>query len=306
MRLRISYSPLAISLIALLSTVAAPARAQNPEHPKQASPQEQAEAAETTEFPEYPDTAEGLENLMNEMLRLDRSGDRKTLAVYAKSLELPDGDAWYSRAFGAEAGSQFAEQTAPMRNNAEHEAVNMIGTMQREGLVGVKAVKFTAACNDDATSEEYPILILRQHQETLYDVRFRDSARQTIWGFFVYADGGFRYAAMPQRMKLRDVLGPPAQGRLKVDASVQAGKLIRKAAPDFSRLKNSSNTSRHVVLHAIIGKDGSVRDVSLLEGACGPSEVVINAFRQWLYSPTLVNGEPVELETTASFTTDSW
>lgn len=306
MRWRTPTLPLVISFFALHLTISAPARAQNPEHPKPASPQEQAEAVETTEFPEYPDTAEGLENLMNEMLRLRRSGDRKTLAVYAKSLELPDGDAWFSRVFGAEAGSQIAEQTAPMRNNTEHEAVNMIGTMQREGLVGVKAVAFTAACNDDATAEEYPILVLRQHQETLYDVRFRDSARQTIWGFFVYADGGFHYAAMPQRMRLHDALGPPAPGRQKVDASVQAGKLVYKVAPDYSRLKNSPNTSRNVVLYAVIAKDGSVRDVSLLEGACGPSEVVISAFRQWRYSPTLVNGEPVELETTASFTIDSW
>lgn len=305
MRPRAWCSTLAIPSFAFLLIIAAPARAQNPpEHPRQVSPQEEAEAMETTAFPEYPDTAEGLENLMNEMLRLERSGDQKTLAVYAKSLELPDGNTWYSRVFGADAGPQFAEQTAPMRNNTENEAVNMIGTMQREGLVNMKAVKFTASCNDDATAEEYPVLILRQHQETLYDVRFRDSSRQTIWGFFAYADGGFHYAAMPQRMKLRDALGPSAPGRLKVDANVQAGKLIHRVPPDFSRLKNLSNAPHNVVLSAIIGKDGSVRDVSLLEGTCGPSEAVIRAFRQWRYSPTLVNGEPVEVYTTITVVSD--
>lgn len=300
MRFRTLPFPLTLSLIALLLTTAVPARAQNPEHPKPASPQEQAEAMETTELPEYPDTAEGLENMMNEMLRLAGSGDRKTLDVYAKSLELPDGDAWYSRVFGADAGPQFAEQTAPMRNNAEHEAVNMIGTMQREGLANVKAMKFTASCNDDATAEEYPVLLMRQRQEALYDVRFRDSSRQTIWGFFVYSEGGFRYVATPLRMNLGDAREPAAAGHLKVDAKVQASKLIHKVQPTFSKLKAPDR----VLVQAIIGKDGSVSDVRLLEGVCGPSEAAMSAVRQWRYSATLVDGDPVEVETTIALIID--
>jgi Gram-negative bacterial TonB protein C-terminal len=305
MSLRASSFPLAISFLALLLTSAAPARAQNPpERPKQVSPQEEAEAMETTELPEYPDTAEGLENLINEMLRLERSGDQKTLAVYAKSLELPDGDAWFSRTFDADAGHQFAEQTAPMRNNTEHEAVNMIGTMQREGLVNVKAVKFTAACSNDATAEEYPLLLLRQSQAPFYDVRFRDSSRQTIWGFFVYVDGSFRYVAMPQLMRLTEGGGSSASGRVKVDPDAQAAKLIHKVPPDYSKFKDSRNAASNVILQALIGKDGSVRDVRLLEGVCGPSEAVMNAARQWCYSPTLVNGEPVEVYTTITVVSD--
>jgi hypothetical protein len=304
MPLRSSPFPFAVCFFTLLLTNAAPAGAQNPEHPKQASPQEQAEAMETTAFPEYPDTAEGLENLMNEMLRLESSGDRKTFAVYAKSLELPDGDAWYSHVFGGDAGPQFAEQTAPMRGNTEHEAVNMIGTMQREGLVNVKSVKFTAACNNDATAEEYPVLLLRQSPQTLYDVRFGSASRQTIWGLFVYADGGFRYVAMPRRMELISARESNASGRIKVDATVQAAKLISKVTPDYSKLKGLRNASGRVILDAVIGKDGTVRDIDLLEGGCAASEALIGAVRQWRYAPTVVNGAPVEVDTTITVMAD--
>lgn len=304
MRFRPSSLPLEIPLFALLLATAAPARAQNPEHPKQASPQEQAEAMETTVFPEYPDTTEGLESLINEMLRLESSGDRKTLGMYAKSLELPEGGAWFSRTFGADAGIQFAEQTAPIRDNTGHEAVNMIGTMQREGLMGVKAVKFTEACNNEATSEEYPVLVLRQTQETLYDVRFRDASRQTIWGFFVYADGGFRYIAMPQLLRSTDAGGPSASGRVKVDANIQAGKLIHRVPPEYSKLRGLRNARGSIVLQAVIGKDGSVRDLRLLEGGCAASEAVMSAVREWRYSPTLVNGQPVEVVTTLTVVVD--
>jgi protein TonB len=59
-----------------------------------------------------------------------------------------------------------------------------------------------------------------------------------------------------------------------------------------------------VLLQAHIGKDGSVQDLRLLEGGCAASEAVMSAVRQWRYSPTLVNGEPAEVDTTLTVVFD--
>jgi protein TonB len=51
-------------------------------------------------------------------------------------------------------------------------------------------------------------------------------------------------------------------------------------------------------LHAIIGKDGSVQQLNLESGHPLLVQAALDAVRQWRYQPTLLNGEPVEVDTT--------
>ena len=51
-------------------------------------------------------------------------------------------------------------------------------------------------------------------------------------------------------------------------------------------------------LHAIIGKDGSVQQLEVLTGHPLLVQAALDAVRQWRYRPTLLNGEPVEVDTT--------
>jgi protein TonB len=53
-----------------------------------------------------------------------------------------------------------------------------------------------------------------------------------------------------------------------------------------------------VRLHAIIGKDGSVQQLEVLTGHPLLVQAALDAVRQWRYRPTLLNGEPVEVDTT--------
>jgi protein TonB len=52
------------------------------------------------------------------------------------------------------------------------------------------------------------------------------------------------------------------------------------------------------VLHAIIAKDGSVQDLQVIQGQCILAEAAIAAVKQWVYRPTMINGNPVEVDTT--------
>ncbi|HTV57287.1 MAG TPA: energy transducer TonB [Verrucomicrobiae bacterium] len=275
----------------------------SPETPKEASPKEQAEALETTDIPQYPDTAAGLEDLIEEMMRLQESRDSKTLQIYAKSLELPNADAWFEAAFGANWGPEMAQATSPYRDRTERDAIAMIESMRKEGLTGVTAAKFTASCNFDATPDEYPILLLRQNQETFYDVRFNSTTGESIWGFFVYADGGFRYIANAPRKALEDARRNEVEATrqpLRVAAGVQSAKLVRQIPPVYPPDARARGLQGDVLLRAVVAQDGSVRDVTLLEGVCGLSEAAMDAVRQWRYSPTVLDGALVEVETTVT------
>jgi TonB family protein len=84
---------------------------------------------------------------------------------------------------------------------------------------------------------------------------------------------------------------------IRVGSEVQAAKLIHKPAPIYPPEAKAAAISGHVILNVIIGKDGTVKDVSLVSGhplLAAPAE---DAVKQWVYAPTLLNGEPVEVLT---------
>jgi protein TonB len=55
-----------------------------------------------------------------------------------------------------------------------------------------------------------------------------------------------------------------------------------------------------VVLHAIISKDGKPLSLRVMNAQVDPdlARSAVEAVSQWRYTPTLLNGEPIEIETT--------
>ncbi len=53
-----------------------------------------------------------------------------------------------------------------------------------------------------------------------------------------------------------------------------------------------------VRLTAIIGTDGSVEDLKVIEGRCSLAQAAASAVRKWRYTPTLILGQPVRVVTT--------
>jgi len=53
-----------------------------------------------------------------------------------------------------------------------------------------------------------------------------------------------------------------------------------------------------VILHAIISRDGSITALDVVSGQPLLVKAALDAVRQWRYRPTLLNGEPVEVDTT--------
>ncbi len=49
---------------------------------------------------------------------------------------------------------------------------------------------------------------------------------------------------------------------------------------------------------AVIGKDGIIRDLSVVSGPPELTSAALDAVKQWRYKPYLLNGEVVEVETT--------
>ena len=94
---------------------------------------------------------------------------------------------------------------------------------------------------------------------------------------------------------------------VRLGGNVLASKLVRRIVPQYPTLARNMRVSGTVKLHAVISRDGTVGDLQVLSGHPLLVEAALSAVRNWLYTPTLLNGEPVEVSALIEvhFTLDS-
>jgi periplasmic protein TonB len=85
--------------------------------------------------------------------------------------------------------------------------------------------------------------------------------------------------------------------RITVGGNVQAAHLVNRVQPTYPPLARQTRISGTVKLHAIIGKNGAVEQLQVVSGHPLLVQSALDAVRQWRYQPTLLNGEPVEVDT---------
>ena len=84
---------------------------------------------------------------------------------------------------------------------------------------------------------------------------------------------------------------------LRVGGSVQSAKLLAQPKPVYPALAKAARVSGTVRLQAIIGRDGTIRNLQLIGGPPLLVAAALEAVSRWTYQPTLLNGEPVEVFT---------
>ncbi len=100
-------------------------------------------------------------------------------------------------------------------------------------------------------------------------------------------------AAIPPAPQAKE---PPAPKQIRV-ASLQTGNLIKRVNPVYPAIAMSEHIQGMVRFTATIGKDGTVQNLRLMSGNSALVKAASDAVKQWLYRPTLLNGEPVEVVT---------
>ena len=83
--------------------------------------------------------------------------------------------------------------------------------------------------------------------------------------------------------------------RIRVSAGVAERLLVKRVEPEYPGDVSVKGT---VILHVIIGKEGDVQSIQLVTGHPMLAPSAINAVKQWKYKPFLLNGEPLEVDTT--------
>ncbi len=85
---------------------------------------------------------------------------------------------------------------------------------------------------------------------------------------------------------------PPAQA-VRVGGQIKEPKKLKNVNPAYPDIAKQARVQGVVILECTISPQGRVTDVKVLRGIPLLDSAAIEAVKQWVYSPTLLNGVPV-------------
>ena len=88
--------------------------------------------------------------------------------------------------------------------------------------------------------------------------------------------------------------------KVKISSGVMAGNLVIKVAPQYPAIAKAARIQGAVVLAATISKTGTIQNLRVISGPPMLQQAALDAVSSWHYKPYLLNGEPVEVETTVN------
>jgi TonB family protein len=113
----------------------------------------------------------------------------------------------------------------------------------------------------------------------------------------VQAEGSAKSAAAAQALEAE---AKSKATRIRIGGNVEAAKVITKVQPIYPETAKDAGVQGTVLLHAVVGMDGRPLQLQVLNSQINPdlARAAVEAVSQWRYQPTLLNGEPVEVDTT--------
>ena len=100
-------------------------------------------------------------------------------------------------------------------------------------------------------------------------------------------------SALRRRMPL-----PPRPRVVRISGGVAAGNILTKVQPVYPQDAKEQHIGRSVVMHARIDTAGNIADLEVVSGPEVLRASALEAVKQWTYKPYVLNGRPVDIDTT--------
>jgi TonB family protein len=89
----------------------------------------------------------------------------------------------------------------------------------------------------------------------------------------------------------------PAPKKIRVSSGVADGLLKKKVAPGYPWKARVKGIQGDVVLDIVIATDGRITKMAVVSGDPLLTTAAVNAVKKWVYTPYMLDGKPVEVET---------
>jgi protein TonB len=100
-----------------------------------------------------------------------------------------------------------------------------------------------------------------------------------------------------RRQPERPVDVRPATPHRLIVTHLESAMLIHRVEPVYPALARQTHREGQVELRAIISTDGTIQSLQVVKGDALFLRSTTDAVNQWRYRPTVLNGQPVEIET---------
>jgi protein TonB len=91
-----------------------------------------------------------------------------------------------------------------------------------------------------------------------------------------------------------------APTKITISAGVAGGLLIQKTSPVYPQIAREARVSGTVVIQATISRTGELQNLRAVSGPTMLRQAALDAVKTWRYKPYLLDGQPVDVDTTVS------
>jgi len=106
-------------------------------------------------------------------------------------------------------------------------------------------------------------------------------------------------SAMALHLNIGDPVAESASPS-KIKVKVDTLKQVNKVQPVYPVEAKKKGIQGSVLLDVVIGKDGHVEHIEVTKGPQELQQSALDAVREWTWEPVLLNGDPIEAETTVT------
>jgi TonB family protein len=258
------------------------------------------QASESTVTTTYADSPEGLKALIGDIFTALRAGNEARASELVDYLVIRDYKAWFVKEFGSVEGQRLALKYGELAPQSRFQIEKLFNSALSGRRTDVTVTALQKPLDPNIGGLGRAVVESMQAPITLYsaDGKSPNDPYPIFLGRYFYVEGGFRYIN-DQVLQALSTAPPP---RIRLGGQVIASKLRHQPQPIYPDEARRSGTEGSVILHAIIGTDGHVKELNLVSGDPILAEAAISAVKQWQYQPTKLNDVPCEVDTTITVT----
>jgi protein TonB len=93
---------------------------------------------------------------------------------------------------------------------------------------------------------------------------------------------------------------PDVRAPIRVPSSIEAAMILQKTLPIYPAIAKAAGVQGTVILAATISKAGTIENLRVMGGPVMLQRAALDAVETWRYKPYLLDGQPVEVETSIS------